>query len=229
MRHRKKGRVLGRSPSHRKAMLRNLAASLFLTRRDPEHPIFDRDLDPKAPKAPKVSGRIVTTVQKAKEVRSLVEKCITIARKSLQHEAEAEQYSTQSERNTAAWKEWRQSDQWRKWVQARGPAVAARRRVLRMLGDKEAVAILFDDVAPELEDRSGGYTRVLRIAAPRLGDAGAQAILEFVGKHDRVIQRSQKPAFADDELAPDDGGKKTPPPKADEPTEQISEQASSDE
>ena len=199
MRHRKKGRTLGRSPSHRKAMLRNLAASLFLTRREPDHPIFDRDLNPQAPKPPKVPGRIVTTVEKAKEVRALVEKCITIARKSLQHEDEANKYATKAERNTAAWKQWRQSDQWRKWVEARGPAVAARRRALRLLGDKEAVAILFDDVAPEFEDRKGGYTRVLRIAAIRLGDAGAQAILEFVGKHDRVLERSEKPAFDDDE------------------------------
>ena len=34
MRHRKRGRVLGRSPSHRKAMLKNLASALFLTERD---------------------------------------------------------------------------------------------------------------------------------------------------------------------------------------------------
>ena len=199
MRHRKRGRTLGRSPSHRKAMLRNMASSLFLTRREADHPIFDRDLDPQAPKPPKVPGRIVTTLQKAKEVRALVERCITIARKSLEHEAEAEQHATSAERNTAAWKEWRGGEQWRKWVAARGPAVNARRRVLRMLGDKEAVAILFDDVAPDLDDREGGYTRVLRIAQPRLGDSGEQAILEFVGKNDRVIERSQKPAFADDE------------------------------
>ena len=34
MRHRRKGRVLGRSPSHQRAMLRNLAASLVLTERE---------------------------------------------------------------------------------------------------------------------------------------------------------------------------------------------------
>ena len=75
MRHRKTGRRLGRSSSHRKAMLRNLASSLFLTERDAE-------LDANAPK---VKGRIVTTLQKAKEVRPLVERCITIARRSLVH------------------------------------------------------------------------------------------------------------------------------------------------
>ena len=73
--------------------------------------------------------------------------------------------------------------------------VAARRRTLRLLGDKEAVRILFADVAPRFVDRPGGYTRILKLAKPRLGDAGTRAILEFVGVHDRVRQRSQKPSF----------------------------------
>jgi large subunit ribosomal protein L17 len=180
-------------------MLKNLASSLFLTRRDPDHPMFDKTLDPKASNPPKAPGRIVTTVQKAKEVRSLVEKCITIARHSLKHEEEAEQYGTEAERNSDEWKTWRKSDNWKKWVEARAPVVAARRRALQLLGDKEAVEILFDDVAPDFEDRPGGYTRVLRIARPRLGDAGEQAILEFVGVHDRVIERSEKPSFGDEE------------------------------
>ena len=60
MRHRRKGRVLGRSPSHQRAMLRNLASSLVLT---------EREFEPGEPGAPKVPGRIVTTVAKAKEVR----------------------------------------------------------------------------------------------------------------------------------------------------------------
>ena len=63
MRHRRKGRVLGRSPSHQRAMLRNLASSLVLT---------EREFEPGEPGAPKVPGRIVTTVAKAKEVRPLV-------------------------------------------------------------------------------------------------------------------------------------------------------------
>jgi len=69
---------------------------------------------------------------------------------------------------------------------------------LRMLGDKQAVKILFDDVAPRFADRDGGYTRVLRLAKPRLGDAGVQAILEFVGKNDRVRKQATRPAFESD-------------------------------
>jgi large subunit ribosomal protein L17 len=70
-----------------------------------------------------------------------------------------------------------------------------------MLGDKQAVRILFADIAPRFADRTGGYTRVLKLPKPRLGDAGARAIVEFVGVHDRVVARSQKPAFDGEESA----------------------------
>ena len=56
MRHRLSGYKLGRNPSHRKAMLRNLVTSLF------KH------------------GRVVTTPAKAKAARPLAEKLITAAR-----------------------------------------------------------------------------------------------------------------------------------------------------
>jgi large subunit ribosomal protein L17 len=187
MRHRKRGRHLGRSPSHRRALLRNLASALFLTERE-----TDADLDKNIPK---VKGRITTTLHKAKEVRPLVEKCITIAVDSLAHEAEAEQYATSARRNTEAWKEWRQSERYTQWNQAIAPTVAARRRVVRMIGDKQAVRVLFADIAPRFKQRAGGYTRILKLSKPRLGDAGARAILEFVGERDRVRERAQKPKF----------------------------------
>ena len=82
------------------------------------------------------------------------------------------------------------------------PALAARRRVLRLLGDQQAVQVLFDEIAPRFADRPGGYTRVLKLATPRLGDAGARAILEFVGQHDRVAQTATRPAFEDDQPSP---------------------------
>ncbi|MCA9120907.1 MAG: 50S ribosomal protein L17 [Planctomycetaceae bacterium] len=194
MRHRRRGRILGRSPSHRRAMLRNLASSLFLTERDAE---FETN-------APKVKGRVTTTLHKAKEVRPLVEKCVTIARKSLEHQENARQFETSAERGSSEWKQWRNSDQWQKWCAAIAPTVAARRRVLQLLGDKQAVQILFDDIAPRFADRNGGYTRVLRLAKPRLGDAGLQAIIEFVGVHDRETVRSEKPSFGGDEAVNSD-------------------------
>lgn len=57
MRHNVKGRKLGRTTSHRKALLRNLARSLF------------------------IHGRITTTEAKAKEARRIVEKLITLGKK----------------------------------------------------------------------------------------------------------------------------------------------------
>ena len=61
------------------------------------------------------------------------------------------------------------------------PAVKARRRVVQMLGDKKAARIVFEVIAPRFAERPGGYTRILMLAKPRLGDAGTRAILEFVG------------------------------------------------
>ena len=61
MRHGKSGRKLGRTSSHREAMFRNMVTSLF------EH------------------ERIVTTEQKAKELRPIAEKMITLAKRGDLH------------------------------------------------------------------------------------------------------------------------------------------------
>jgi len=61
MRHRAKGRQLSRTSSHKRAMLNNMAASLF------DH------------------GRVVTTEAKAKELRPFAEKLITLARRGDLH------------------------------------------------------------------------------------------------------------------------------------------------
>ncbi|MGI9427777.1 MAG: bL17 family ribosomal protein [Bythopirellula sp.] len=214
MRHRRKGRVLGRSPSHQRALLRNLASSLFLTERDAE---FDEN-------APKVKGRIVTTVSKAKEVRPLVEKCVTIARRSLAASQEAAQHESPAERGSQEWKSWRSSDKWQAWNQAIAPVVAARRRCVTLLGNKQAVEILFDDIAPRFADRPGGYTRIVRLAQPRLGDAGTQAILEFVGVRDRVVQKSEKPAFEDAPTEDAPTGESAESPSAESPSANEDEQ-----
>jgi large subunit ribosomal protein L17 len=61
MRHRKKGRLLNRTPEHREAMFRNMATSLF------KH------------------GRVETTVAKAKELRQYAEPLITKAKRGDLH------------------------------------------------------------------------------------------------------------------------------------------------
>ncbi len=188
MRHRRKGRILGRSPSHQRALLKFLASALFLTERDAE---FDDN-------APKTKGRIITTISKAKEVRPLVEKCITLACRAQLAEDAAREFGTTSARGSDEWKKWRKSDRWAKWNSAISPSLAARRRVLMLIGDKQAVSVLFKEIAPRFVDRPGGYTRIVRLAKPRLGDAGTRAMLELVGVRDRVIERSVRPMFEGD-------------------------------
>jgi len=197
MRHRRKGRKLGRNPNHQRALLRSLASNLLLTERDPEDLRFLA-----LESQPKVAGRIITTISKAKEVRPLIEKCVTIAKRSLPALEAAAQFGTTAARGSDAYKAWRASDKWKSWVAAMSPVIAARRRCLVLLGDKLAVAVLFERVAPRYVDRPGGYTRILRLANPRLGDAGTRAILEFVGnERDRVAKKSQKPSFETEEAA----------------------------
>lgn len=189
MRHRRSGRILGRSPSHRRAMLKNLASSLLLTERDAE---FDDN-------APAQKGRVVTTIAKAKEVRPIIERCITIARQTLEDQRKADSLDSTAERNSEEWRQWRSSQQWNEWNQAIAPVLTARRRAIQILGNKEAVSILFDTVAPRFEERPGGYTRIMRLAKPRLGDAGTRVILEFVGERDRVKVSAPEPIQVEQE------------------------------
>jgi large subunit ribosomal protein L17 len=116
MRHRVRGRKLGRTTAHRTAMFRNQLTALF------------------------THERITTTVAKAKELQPLAEKMVTLARTG---------------------------------------TLANRRAVQAMVPDKEILRRLFDDVAPRFNDRSGGYTRILRLGRRR-GDNAEMAIIEFV-------------------------------------------------
>lgn len=54
------------------------------------------------------------------------------------------------------------------------------RRAVALLGNKTAVRKLFDEIGPAMRDRPGGYTRILKLAKPRLGDKGARALFELV-------------------------------------------------
>jgi len=55
------------------------------------------------------------------------------------------------------------------------------RRALSILGhDRALVTRLFDEIGPRFADRPGGYTRILKLAKPRLGDAAPRARLELV-------------------------------------------------
>ena len=178
-----------------------MACALFLTERDPEFFEGMFQSDGKTPvKPPLHKGRIVTTIQKAKEARPVIEKCITIAKHVLPDREAAEEFATTADRNSEEWRKWRKSDKWQTWAAKIAPVVKARRRLFAILRDNEAVQIVFDVIAPKMVGRDGGYTRILRLAKPRLGDNGTRAILELVGRHDRKRKAaSQKPEFAADE------------------------------
>ena len=209
MRHRVRGRKLGRNASHRKAMFRNMAVSLIKTVR----------IDEEDPDRPRVAGRIVTTVPKAKELRPFVEKLITLAKKAAAHQEAAAEYATDADRNSEEYQQWRKSDRWQQWSQKISPAVALRRRAFSMLRDRDAVSILFDELAERFSDRDGGYTRIVRLAEVRLGDAGAQALIEFVGERDREKAKRRAAPVVEEE---------TPQNEADESAE-ATDDAAADE
>jgi large subunit ribosomal protein L17 len=55
----------------------------------------------------------------------------------------------------------------------------SRRQAFRKLNDKEAVKRLYDEVAPEVGDRPGGYVRIVKLGQ-RAGDAAEMALVELV-------------------------------------------------
>ncbi len=99
--------------------------------------------------------RIQTTEAKAKELRPYVEKLITRAKRALLNEKNGTLDANQT------------------------VDVQARREVARLLTNKAIVQELFDSIAPVVESRNGGYTRIIKTGV-RQGDAGRTAMIELV-------------------------------------------------
>lgn len=131
MRHLVKGRKLNRTKSHREAMFKNMATSLF------EH------------------KKLHTTEAKAKELKPIVEKLITKAKNALANEKQ----NLLPEGQTVD--------------------IHNRRQVGRYIRNKAVLQELFDAIAPVVEGRNGGYTRVVKTGTRR-GDAARTAIIELV-------------------------------------------------
>ncbi len=141
MRHQKKGRKLGRNSTHRKAMFRNMVMSLV------SH------------------ERIKTTTPKAKELRPIIERYITLAKRAL---ATGDRLKILHARRL---------------VMARLGPVAKVDIVDGKgdpIGDENVTEKLFNVLAPRYKDRAGGYTRIMKSSERRLGDAGETAYIELL-------------------------------------------------
>ena len=177
MRHRRKGRTLGRIPSHQRALLRSLASALILTEGE-----FESDDKGK----PKVKGRIITTIQKAKEARPLVERCVTIAicafaadrsaaselRPSAERGSEEQQRGAHRPRLV------------QKWNPRSSPVIARCRGDGRCVsgGSKQAGRSSSMKSPRAFTERPGGYTRSCGWPSSRLGDGG-------IPRHPRARRR----------------------------------------
>ena len=95
--------------------------------------------------------KIRTTEAKAKETRRYVEPIITRAKRTLALSGDDAQIGK----------------------------LHARREIGRVIRDENAVKALFNDIAPKVEHRAGGYTRVVKLGY-RHGDNAEMAILELV-------------------------------------------------
>ena len=146
--------------------------------------------------------RIRTTLAKAKAARVVADKMVTLGKKGQEKDS-----SIQCRRLVAA----RLQQQPRHhFAKHNGVSGKVRRDEWRQ--NEDVVRILFEDIAPGFAERSGGYTRVIKLGRRR-GDAAEMAILEWVKDGDTPVRES----------------KKAPKSKAEAVTEEVVEESTTDE
>jgi large subunit ribosomal protein L17 len=151
MRHLKAHRKLGRTSEHRMSLLRNLTVSLINSRQE----------------------RIVTTLPKAKELRPIVERVITLSRKASNLEGD--------DTGARALHLRRQAAGFFHAGNMQAAALSGKRGQLRAprTAGMAALKRLFDELGERYKDRPGGYTRILKLGQ-RVGDNAELAIIELV-------------------------------------------------
>jgi large subunit ribosomal protein L17 len=130
---------------------------------------------------------------------------------------------------------------------AKKGTLAARRRVIALLGDRDIVkdeegeAVktstvirkLFSDIGPRYLDRAGGYTRIIRLSLRRLGDNGELCLLQLVGseekmeKESKAAKKSRKGAEAE-EIQPQEALEAEQPAETEKEAEPEVKQVSAD-
>jgi large subunit ribosomal protein L17 len=109
-----------------------------------------------------------------------------------------------------------------------------RRLAISRLRSKTATKKLFDELVDQFAARDGGYTRIYKLALPRLGDASEMALIEFVEEaaskknKKKTKKSSKKSAPAKDEPKEVTEPKDTPAPEATEVAESDVETTSED-
>jgi large subunit ribosomal protein L17 len=68
------------------------------------------------------------------------------------------------------------------------------RRSLAVLTSKDVAYKLFREIGPRYKDRSGGYTRIYKLAKVRQGDAAPMAVIALLGEAEVIKAPAARPA-----------------------------------